>query len=337
MVDNTIDNEKLWGIERQLDMLLGSKDKYSWPNVYRLMEQVEREGLYKAQGFISFTGWVKAMALRYKVHVSTLWSQKKAGKYYMAYECRMQRIGVIPVPMDELRISHENIVFIEKIAGDNEAMADDLLERVSNGVITRSDLTELWESVKNDRKERGVKISRINAHDSSMEIHKEKYNATSQEQRGISTIDFILAIKKCTDWMRDNEEGLLGRAKYKVFTKFEIHKNLHKIDILVVENITSQDKTDPMLHGIEIKATRDELLSEWKLPEWEAYCDKLWIAVPEILEKEAIEVINSEYEFSKYGVILIGFDGTVRSSVSASYSSGYLRYITLGRALVKTM
>lgn len=42
MIENTNDDDKILGIERQLDVLLRSKDKYSWPNMYRLMDEVER-------------------------------------------------------------------------------------------------------------------------------------------------------------------------------------------------------------------------------------------------------------------------------------------------------
>ena len=69
--------------EHELLSLL-NQDKHNWVQIYRLMDQVDKEKAYTATSK-SFTQWVNTLADKAKVHVSLLWARKKAGAAYDEY------------------------------------------------------------------------------------------------------------------------------------------------------------------------------------------------------------------------------------------------------------
>ena len=69
--------------ENELIELL-NQDRQNWVQIYRLMEQVEKEKAYR-ESANNFTQWVNKLANKAKVHVSLLWARKKAGSAYDAY------------------------------------------------------------------------------------------------------------------------------------------------------------------------------------------------------------------------------------------------------------
>lgn len=65
---------------------------------------------------------------------------KKAGAAYDEYVKRAEAKGVQVAPLEELNVSPDNINLVAKIAGSNNEVADDLIQKVANNELHRSDL-----------------------------------------------------------------------------------------------------------------------------------------------------------------------------------------------------
>ena len=179
-------------IENELETLL-SADKKSWVRIYELMDSVEKEKLYTDK-FSSYTKWVNALADKAKVHVSLLWNRKKAGRVYAAYEERAKACGRTVPSMNAIQVSADNFNLIEKIAGNNTDVADELIDKVLQGDMKRSDLKNAWQTVKADREASGKKIVRVNAYD------KESVDVKTET---ITAADIVLALSR-RNWLINN-------------------------------------------------------------------------------------------------------------------------------------
>ena len=274
-------------IEKELEGLL-STDKKSWVRIYELMEIVDREKLYE-ENFKSYTGWVNAFADKAKVHVSLLWNRKKAGKVYSAYEERAKEKGQSVPTIEEVRVSADNFNLIEKIAGNNTKIADELIDKVIQGEMKRTDLKNAWSTVKANREAVGKKSVRVNAYDKDdIKVESEKITAT----------DIVLALSN-KNWM--DEEDIFycryAQEKYKLMTEFAVptgtSRHARRMDALILENLTVEtDKNYNLhLHAIEIKVNKHDLVSDHKMQEYIEYADYFWLVVPEHLETVAKDII----------------------------------------------
>ena len=117
-------------------------DKKSWIKIYKLLETVETQRLYTTN-YRSFTAWINSLSTKLKIHVSVLWSRKKAGKIYSEYLSRAHAAGRSVTTLDDTAapsIPPESINYIDKIAGSNTAVADDLMDKLLNGNLSRNQL-----------------------------------------------------------------------------------------------------------------------------------------------------------------------------------------------------
>lgn len=128
-------------------LALLNQDKHNWVQIYRLMDQVDKEKAYTATSK-SFTQWVNTLADKAKVHVSLLWARKKAGAVYDEYVKRAKAKEVQVAPLEELNVSPDNINLVAKIAGSNNEVADDLIQKVANNELHRSDLKKHGQMLK---------------------------------------------------------------------------------------------------------------------------------------------------------------------------------------------
>lgn len=86
-----------------------------------------------------YTAWVNALATSNHVHVSLLWSRKKAGKVYAAYVERAKQQGKSVSPLTTVAISPDSLNLIEKIAVPNTDIAYDLIQKVLQNDLSRKD------------------------------------------------------------------------------------------------------------------------------------------------------------------------------------------------------
>lgn len=326
MADNfdTID-----AIENELESILSS-DKKSWVRIYELMDTVEREKLYSDQ-YSSYTKWVNALADKAKVHVSLLWNRKKAGRVYAAYEERANAQGKSVPAMEDVAVSADNFNLIEKIARNNTDVADELIEKVLQGDIKRSDLKNAWQTVKADREASGKKSVRVNGYD------KESVDVKTET---ITAADIVLALSR-RNWLINNVDTYTDRytvSKYRVLTEFAVQTgtshHARRIDALILENRTveAEKAYNVHIHAVEIKVSKHDLLSDHKMQEYTDYADFFWIAVPVELKDDALSIMLPEW-----GLITIDDQKELHVIQKAKLHDAIFRDKTVETALIKIL
>lgn len=316
-------------IENELETLL-SADKKSWVRIYELMDSVEKEKLYTDK-FSSYTKWVNALADKAHVHVSLLWNRKKAGRVYAAYEERAKERGRTVPSMNAIQVSADNFNLIEKIAGNNTDVADDLIDKVLQGHMKRSDLKNAWRTVKADREASGKKIVRVNAYD------KESVDVKTET---ITAADIVLALSR-RNWLINNVDTYTDRytvSKYRVLTEFAVQTgtshHARRIDALILENRTveAEKAYNVHIHAVEIKVSKHDLLSDHKMQEYTDYADFFWIAVPEELKADAESIM-----LSNWGLITIDNEKKLHVIKKAELHDAIFRDQTIETALIKIL
>lgn len=320
---------KIDAIENELESILSS-DKKSWVRIYELMDVVEREKLYSDQ-YSSYTKWVNALADKAKVHVSLLWNRKKAGRVYAAYEERAKERGRTVPSMNAVKVSADNFNLIEKIAGNNTDVADELIDKVLKGNMKRSDLKNAWKTVKADREASGKKIVRVNAYDKE---------SVAVKTETITAADIVLALSR-RNWLINNVDTYTDRytvSKYRVLTEFAVQTgtshHARRIDALILENRTveAEKAYNVHIHAVEIKVSKHDLLSDHKMQEYTDYADFFWIAVPEELKADAESIMLNDW-----GLITIDDKKELHVIKKAELHDAIFRDQTIETALIKIL
>lgn len=359
--------ENLNIIEKELDQLI-SDDKKSWIKIYKLLETVETQRLYTTN-YRSFTAWINSLSTKLKIHVSVLWSRKKAGKIYSEYLSRAHAAGRSVTTLDDTAapsIPPESINYIDKIAGSNTAVADDLMDKLLNGNLSRNQLKSAWETVKAGRAATGIK-PRVNAHDAYKDAVSDATSTNNEKQ--ITAADIVLALTTSSEWLshigigtdastaspiipnltnhRSDRPDRHVTPKYRVMPEFAVRTGTshfaRRIDALVLENHTIEQLRDKNyelhLHAVEIKVDRHDLLGDHKMQEYCDFADFFWIAVPAVLEEDAQNILAPGW-----GLLVITddadskrFSRSVRVAEKAKMSSGVMRDQTLSTALIKLL
>ena len=355
--------EELNRIEEELTGLL-QHDKRSWVQIYRLMEEVDRGNLWCGD-YPSYTAWVNATASKNRVHVSILWSRKKAGKMYADYERRMEEKGKRAVPMEDVSISPDNFVLIDKIAGSDSTLADDLIDKSVDGVLTRKDLKEAWRTVKEDRKRSGERPTRINGSDKRFRIRPEEASdhpdqddeSADRQQSGpdpsssateapapapieLTAAQIVMALAKSSSWIpgKIEEERDFIPRKYRCLTELAVKTgsshHARRLDVCVLETLSATETGRVRVHGIEIKVSRHDLLSDHKMQKYVSFCDRFWIAVPDALVADAESVALPEW-----GILAVHSDLTVEviRAAGEEEAEGVFRDQTIEKAAVLMM
>lgn len=359
--------ENLNIIEKELDQLI-SDDKKSWIKIYKLLETVETQRLYTTN-YRSFTAWINSLSTKLKIHVSVLWSRKKAGKIYSEYLSRAHAAGRSVTTLDDTAapsIPPESINYIDKIAGSNTAVADDLMDKLLNGNLSRNQLKSAWETVKAGRAATGIK-PRVNAHDAYKDAVSDATSTNNEKQ--ITAADIVLALTTSSEWLshigigtdastaspiipnltnhRSDRPDRHVTPKYRVMPEFAVRTGTshfaRRIDALVLENHTIEQLRDKNyelhLHAVEIKVDRHDLLGDHKMQEYCDFADFFWIAVPAVLEEDARNILAPGW-----GLLVITddadskrFSRSVRVAEKAKMSTGVMRDQTLSTALIKLL
>lgn len=319
-------------IENELKDILAT-DKKSWVRIYELMNEVDTGKLYEGN-YKSFTAWVNDFAEnKAKVHVSLLWERLKAGRFYSKYQERAAAKGVEVKPLENIKVAPTTLVLADKISGNNEEVSDELIEKIVDGTMTRSDLKNAWATVKAKREEAGLSPTRKNS--------KEKVTAVTVTDKAaeITATDIIFALNQSNGyWIANQIENRFNASKYKLFSEFAVHPGTsiaaRRMDALIIETLSVQSKTnDTALHGIEIKVSKSDLLKDKKMEEYTPFCDYFWLAVPDNLEAEAKSIM-----IDGWGLLLIDrVHKDIKVSVQAKKHNAAARGETISTALLKLL
>lgn len=351
------------GIENELLSILQT-DKKSWVEIYRLIDAVEQQALYRPV-YASLTAWINALADKAKVHVSLIWQRKKAGKYYEDYRKTAEAKGRSIPTLEQSGISPETLSLVEKVAGTNEDTQAMLMDKVIAGDMGRADLKRAWAKVKNDRSANGLQPTRTNRHTASpvpvpvpvpgqaAAISKRKDKGTKEDPLTgktataaelVTAAEIVHTLVHSSTWLEDSvyseqqdqhkRQRTINKPKYKVLTEVAVRTgsshNARRIDALVLENMTTYPD-DMQLHGIEIKVSQSDLLHDYKMNEYTDFVDYFWIAVPEDLLEDVKSVA-----LPTWGIITIKQGGaTVRQT--AQKLTPVMRDKTLSQACYALM
>ena len=319
-------------IEAEMEQILKS-DKKSWVKLYQLMDKVEQERLYSPE-HRSYTAWVNYMAEHIKVHVSLLWSRKKAGKYYSDYQQRAAAAGLIVPDMEQVNVSPDNFNLVEKIAGTNTKVADELMGKVLQGELKRSDLQNAWQTVRADKKN-----VRVNGIDKKNRFLYGEQTEIGQviEDTAATAADIILELSNNPSWVPNRSFDDHVANKYRVMPEFAVRtgtsRNARRIDALVMETYSCGDKSREVhSHGIEIKVSKHDLLSDHKMQEYVDHVDYFWVAVPDELSEAARSILGDGW-----GLLLMDSNKSIRVEIEAKKQPAVMGSETLAAALVKML
>lgn len=321
-------------IEKEIQTVIEA-DKASWIRIYQLMSEVESEKLYE-NTYSSYTQWVNKIAENMHIHVSLLWRRKKAGAFYSEYLKRMQARGKEVSFNDLEHVSPDNLVLAERIAGNNTAVADQLIEKIQQGELKRKDLSSALAAAKRCRAEKGIPDP-INGYDKKKQQKTSEVSGTKPDQKKITALDITAALEIYRHWIGEPVEKQGRAPKYKVFTEFGVDspgtRNARRIDALVAETLTTKHPRQIKLHGIEIKVSRSDLEHDDKMSEYTQYIDYFWIAVPPYLITDAQNLILPEW-----GILAVDQEKLeVVRNASHNHEYGAFRDITLSEIVYKLL
>ena len=304
-------------------------DKKNWTRMYQLMSEVESSQLYKErQDTPTFTSWVNALAEDLGVHVSLLWSRKKAGKSYDEYKQRAEKKGRKVADLGDLSVSPDSINLCEKVAGKNATEMDRLIEQVVAGKLTREDLRAAAKA----RKEiSGLKGPR-SRHDRVTAADR------TETEASVTASDIVMALKKST-WLMVAKGDERFNHVYQCFPEFRIDtgtsRHSRRIDALIAETVTSTEKDRVVLRGVEIKVDKNDLKGDHKMAEYTDFCDYFYVAIPadnQSLQETAESIIRPTW-----GIITVSKNGKIDVIKEARKREAPFRDQTLATCLVKLM
>lgn len=272
----------LLSIEKELTSII-TKDKQNWTHFYLLLKQVEKEQLWK-DNFRSFTSWVKDFCIKTKTHESIIWSRKKAGEVYQSYVDVKRKEGIEVAPIESVTVAQDTLVLLDKISRKEPYLGADLMDKALSKEITKKDLQEAYKTLR----------------DKQGKVDRDKSNIESYEdiKKESITAAEIVSTLYSTEWLGEKKEKKYFKTsfeqdKYRIFTEFPVYtgssRKSRRVDVLVAENISTDDSWQLNIHAIEIKVSKSDLLHDNKYTEYAEFVDFLWLAVPEDLIEVAKE------------------------------------------------
>lgn len=295
--------KELENIESELKILV-KKDKENWVTFYTLIKNIQDKKLWKIEGYKSFTSWLRTFCVQNKIHEATAWNRLAAGKTYEEYKKRQDNNGIETKDIKNIDVSMESLLIIKKIASSLDGQDQDtLIKKALNKELTTQDLRETYKIVREKKKSRNKEESSINS----------ESNIIDAEQK-MSAADIVSILIK-PDWLKEIAfkeidlnrkyfKSFADNNKYKAYTEFPVFtsssQKSRRLDLLVVENITTDNVWNINIHGIEIKISKDDILKDHKYCEYTEFVNYFWLAVPEYLIETALENI-----FNGCGVISI--------------------------------
>ena len=140
--------DELQELESQL-ITLAKQDQKTWVSFYKLMKRVHDQKLY-TETSKSYTAWVKSFSQKCGRHESSLWNRLKAGKVYESYQRVQEQRGVATKPLDDIDVSVDSLVLLDKITQKSETKGAELVDKVLNKELSRADLREPYKALGGD-------------------------------------------------------------------------------------------------------------------------------------------------------------------------------------------
>lgn len=313
-------------IEEEL-ITLAKQDQKTWVSFYKLMKQVQEQELYKETAH-TFTQWVKNFSVKCGLHESSLWNRLKAGRVYESYQKVQEQKGIQTKALDEIDVSVDSLVLLDKINKKSEEVASDLVDKVLNKELTRQDLRETYKALGGDQRPSVLKAKK----EAGEEVEKplEHLITAATIINSLSEVNWLEAEIK-NDRFIPSEQ----RNKYRTFTEFSVQtgtsRKSRRIDLLAVENVSTSE-WGVNIHGIEIKVSKGDLIADTKYMEYSNSVDFLWLAIPVELIDIALET-----KADNIGIIIIGADSKAIIHTPATRLEPLARENTLINIILKSI
>lgn len=322
----TKSTEDLVKIENQLIEII-KDDRKNWIKIYQLMAKVNNEKLYQEK-YGSFTQWVNTLSAKTNYHVSTLWARYSAGNTYSEFSKRQKKAGKEVKPITEVDISPDSISLIGTISGrsKNPKYADELMDKALNHELSRQDLRNVSQKIKEENKKNHTQAPSQNDED----LHEIKTNSKAID---ITAKDIIEALKVDKSWLNPTRKHRITDY-YGVWTELPApsgtSKKVRRMDAAIFENLTHEKATsfDLSIHAIEIKVSKSDLIKDHKMGEYADYGDYFWLAIP----KELIDVAKN-YVAADWGILVINKNKEVQVVKKAVKHNCLFRVETLTEAV----
>ena len=279
-----------------MDLISASRSRWMQESI--LLQEVQEQRLYEPY-YKSFSQWVKALAKKASVHESIIWEHLKAGRFYAQYEERARAKGVDVVPAKEVSIPSESLSLIEKIAGSNPDVADDLISKVAEQKLTRKDLQAGYKATKALREKNGQKAAATSRHDDPLD---------KLSDDSVTAVQLVMALSSGGNaWLSSlvpTDRNKHIRNRYATLPEFSVRpgssSHARRIDVVVAETATCSAVDEIHIHGIENKVTKADLMGDGKVGEYAAFVDFLWICVPTELVENARDIALPEWGILEY-------------------------------------
>ena len=295
--------------ENELENLV-KNDKNNWTRFYILMEKVEKDELYKQRNFRSFTAWLKDFSIKNKVHESVLWNRKKAGRVYEQYQKIQSQKGIETAPLEEINVSMDSLVLLDKIQKKAPALASELIEKTLNREVTRQDLRTAYKKIRDAEppKKRGRKKKLSEEEEQAKALEFAENNATATKiTQFLKSSNWLLGYEVAKKHFKVAEQ----QDKYITLPEFRVYTGTstksRRIDVLALENVTVDVKLHQLhAHAIEIKVDKHDLLNDHKYTEYAEFVHFLWLAVP----RELVSLAEETAPLS-VGIVAVEEDDTL--------------------------
>ena len=322
-------DKTIYDVEKELEDIFAT-DRRGWVKMYRLLDIVDKKNLWRRE-YTSFSEWLRDYAKRKNISASLLWHRRQAGRFYDNFISRANIAGITEPQLEDVDVPVDSLNIAERIAGENEFAADDLIRKIINRELTRQDLSSIWKNVKAE------KYAREKAYREWREPP-----AYASNVAWIKTQDIILSLMK-DYWLPDAifEEnarlaikdtnyvalGFNGRIRpmYRTAADFGVFNRAIEedtnIDLMIAENCTidAEDKGYRLnLHAIEVKVDKKDFLSVKEMDMYRLFADYCWLAVPEEICQDALEFVPDDL------VIIVSDSKKAYAAKKTAKVTGYL-------------
>ncbi|NLR92441.1 hypothetical protein [Flammeovirga agarivorans] len=316
-------------IELEFEILI-QKDRRNWLRVAKLLDRIESAELYKLRAR-SFTEYVKSLAQKNGINISTLWRARSGAKLYM------EILGYSDITeMDEsiVKTTPEQLETFSKVRTIAPSrIVEEVKNKMIEGANMRHELRELWNiyrPLKGGKTERGRKkdepialddkankkqfvvpydmpSSKKNEHVKTNTMDKywedlkkmEKYKLSSEN---VARANIINALRS-EQWLA-RTFNVDFTSKFEHLIAFQLAA-FTEINILSLVRPKKESAERPQVVGVEvITELSDFQKNRQKIIKKSAYCDYFYIGIP--LNTEYIDAAqNFISKYENIGIICV--------------------------------
>lgn len=116
-----------------------------WPEIANLLDQVDRQAMWRQDGAASFTGWVRALSNRSGMGVAILWRSLSAMRFYERIRKDFPELDLAPVTAIQKGVTPDHLELLSKLSrvmSRAELMTQ--LRAVLDGTVNRAGLRDIW-------------------------------------------------------------------------------------------------------------------------------------------------------------------------------------------------